>query len=167
MKNVLNKNEFNDITSKKLILIDEKKTNIMDMRLSFDDVYDNSSDDSDFSDYSQNDRIKKRKVSKKDRRKLENVPIVDKSQNVLLKLMNQERTGYFSKSSKYKVRQQAFHQVPSRLSFCLKEIVPYCYLQGHVFMGLTVCGQFLLSYKMTCNEESTNEYSFTTAYKYE
>lgn len=135
----------------------------MDMRLNFDDVYDNSSDDSDFSDYSQNDRIKKRKISKK----LENVPIVDKSQNVLLKLMNQERTGYFSKSSLFKVRQQAFHQVPSRLSFCLKEIVPYCYLQGHVFMGLTVCGQFLLSYKMTCNEESTNDYSFTTAYKYE
>lgn len=134
----------------------------MDLRLNFDD---NSSDDSDFSDYSQNDRIKKRKVSKE--RKLEKVPIIDKRQNVLLKLMNQERTGYFSKSSLYKVKQPAFHQVPSRLSFCLKEIVPYCYLQGHVFMGLTICGQFLLSYKMTCNEESTNEYSFTTAYKYE
>lgn len=134
----------------------------MDLRLNFDD---NSSDDSDFSDYSQNDRIKKRKVSKE--RKLEKVPIIDKRQNVLLKLMNQERTGYFSKNSLYKVKQPAFHQVPSRLSFCLKEIVPYCYLQGHVFMGLTVCGQFLLSYKMTCNEESTNEYSFTTAYKYE
>lgn len=101
----------------------------MDLRLSIDDVYDNSSDDSDFSDYSQNDRIKKRKVSRENR-KVQDVPIVDKRQNVLLKLMNQERTGYFSKGPLYKVRQQAFHQVPSRLSFCLKEIVPYCYLQG-------------------------------------
>lgn len=58
----------------------------MDRRLHFD-VYNNSTDDSDFSDYSQNDTFQKRK---KKIRKTENIPVVDKSQNVLLKLMNQE-----------------------------------------------------------------------------
>lgn len=35
-------------------------------------------------------------------------------------------------------------------------------------MGLTVCGQFLLSYKVAPHEENnSNVYNFNTEYKYE
>lgn len=38
----------------------------------------------------------------------------------------------------------------------------------HVFMGLTICGQFMLSYKIISDEDSAlNNYSFTSTYKYE
>lgn len=35
-------------------------------------------------------------------------------------------------------------------------------------MGLTICGQFMLSYKVISDEDSTmSNYSFTSTYKYE
>lgn len=90
-------------------------------------------------------------------------------ENILLKVLNREHSGYFSTGLNKRSHREAFREVPSHLSFCLKEIVPYCYLQGHVFMGLSACGQFLLSYKASCDydEVITNEYNFSSNYKYE
>lgn len=44
----------------------------------------------------------------------------------------------------------------------------YCSpLCSHIFMGLTVCGQFLLSYKLVvCDEPDFNQFS-AGSYKYE
>ncbi|XP_062534995.1 uncharacterized protein LOC134204184 [Armigeres subalbatus] len=90
-------------------------------------------------------------------------------ENVLLKVLNREHSGYFNTGLNKRAHQEAFREVPSHLSFCLKEIVPYCYLQGHVFMGLSACGQFLLSYKASYDYEEviTNEYNFSSNYRYE
>ncbi|XP_065079248.1 uncharacterized protein LOC135702160 [Ochlerotatus camptorhynchus] len=90
-------------------------------------------------------------------------------ENVLLKVLNREHCGYFSTGLNKRSHREAFREVPEHLSFCLKEIVPYCYLQGHVFMGLSACGQFLLSYKASYDYDEliTNEYNFSSNYKYE
>lgn len=44
-----------------------------------------------------------------------------------------QRTGFFSDSISHKDKKMAFMRVPKRLNFCLKEIVPYCYLNGWVY----------------------------------
>lgn len=53
----------------------------------------------------------------------------DDRQNVLFKILHRERTGYFA-TGKVRSHQKPFSVVPSRLSFCLMEIVPVCYLSG-------------------------------------
>lgn len=58
-----------------------------------------------------------------------------RQQNVLYKILNRERTGYFA-TGLVKSHQMPFRVVPSRLSFCLMEIVPVCYLSGLVFVVL-------------------------------
>ncbi|XP_039445838.1 uncharacterized protein LOC120425387 [Culex pipiens pallens] len=90
-------------------------------------------------------------------------------ESVLLKVLNREHSGVFAGGLTRKSRELPFREVPEHLHFCLKEIVPYCYLQGHVFMGLTACGQFLISYKASCDydEVITSEYNFSSNYKYE
>ncbi|GAB0087464.1 uncharacterized protein DMENIID0001_017690 [Sergentomyia squamirostris] len=88
-------------------------------------------------------------------------------QNIVKKLLNRELTGYLGCNARKISRVLPFKQVPSRLAFHLKEIIPYCYLDGHVFMGLSACGQFLLSYKVSYDEESINHYNFSAPYKYE
>ena len=55
------------------------------------------------------------------------------SENVLLKVMNRQQSGYFADAINKKSHYAAYKEVPSHLSFCLKEIVPYCYLQGFVY----------------------------------
>lgn len=87
--------------------------------------------------------------------------------NLHYMLMKRENTGHFSGNRRSRQVKRAFTKVPSRLGFCLKDIVPYCYLQGHMFMGLTACGQYLLSYKVCCNESSNaNASYFNIGYKY-
>ncbi|XP_059610811.1 uncharacterized protein LOC132257797 [Phlebotomus argentipes] len=88
-------------------------------------------------------------------------------QNIIRKLLNRERTGCFSSNGRKIAKEPPFKHVPNRLAFHLKEIVPYCYLDDHVFMGLSACGQFLLSYKLSYDEESINHYNFSAPYKYE
>lgn len=46
-----------------------------------------------------------------------------------------------------------FEKIPPRLRFCLMDIVPMSYLREHVFMGLSQCGQFLLSFTYSCNTQ--------------
>lgn len=57
--------------------------------------------------------------------------------NVLLKVLNRQHSGYFSSGLNKRSHQAAFREVPEHLSFCLKEIVPYCYLQGLDWVGLS------------------------------
>ncbi|XP_055525747.1 uncharacterized protein LOC129718735 [Wyeomyia smithii] len=90
-------------------------------------------------------------------------------ENVALKVLSRQHCGYFNTGLNKRSHQVAFREVPQYLSFCLKEIVPCCYLKGHVFMGLSACGQFLLSYKVAYDydDELTHEYNFSSNYKYE
>jgi len=84
---------------------------------------------------------------------------------------NLANTGYsYSISQKLKMRQmfgkikkksrgvemKAFSRLPSRLAFFLRDVVPINALtSGHIFLGFSNCGQFLLSYTCTPNETGT------------
>lgn len=46
-----------------------------------------------------------------------------------------------------------FERIPPRLRFCLIDIVPAKYLQEHIFMGFSQCGQFLLSLTFSYNTQ--------------
>ncbi|KFB36471.1 AGAP004062-PA-like protein [Anopheles sinensis] len=93
----------------------------------------------------------------------------NRRQNVTLKVLNREHSGFLATRLNRRSHQEAFQEVPEHLQFCLKDIVPYCYLHGHVFMGLTSCGQFLLSYKVYCDPEEgfANGFNFSATNKYE
>lgn len=86
-----------------------------------------------------------------------------KSVNVLQKVINRAQFGFFNSSIK-RSNEKIFTQIPSELKFCLKDIVPFCY-SDHVFMGLSLCGTFLISYRrLNCENES---FDFNSGYKYE
>ncbi|XP_058057363.1 uncharacterized protein LOC131208582 [Anopheles bellator] len=91
------------------------------------------------------------------------------TQNVLLKVLNREHSGYFTTGLNRRYHEEPFQEVPGHLQFCLKDIVPYCYLNNHIFMGLTSCGQFLLSYRLSYDYEEvlTNGLHFRSNHKYE
>uniref|UniRef100_A0A182T5K7 DDB1- and CUL4-associated factor 15 WD40 repeat-containing domain-containing protein n=1 Tax=Anopheles maculatus TaxID=74869 RepID=A0A182T5K7_9DIPT len=89
------------------------------------------------------------------------------TQNVLLKVLNREHSGYLSTGLNKRSHQQPFQEVPEQLQFCLKSIVPYCFLSGHIFMGLTSCGQFLLSYKLSYDYDEAFANDFCSIHKYE
>lgn len=50
--------------------------------------------------------------------------------NILLRVLQRERTGYLSSGLLVRSNQQRLAAVPGGLSFCLQDIVPYCYLTG-------------------------------------
>lgn len=50
--------------------------------------------------------------------------------NILLRLLQRERTGYLNERPRGRFNQQRLAAVPDGLSFCLQDIVPYCYLTG-------------------------------------
>ncbi|XP_050068332.1 uncharacterized protein LOC126556847 [Anopheles maculipalpis] len=89
------------------------------------------------------------------------------TQNVLLKVLNREHSGYLATGLNKRSHQQPFQEVPEQLQFCLKSIVPYCFLSGHIFMGLTSCGQFLLSYKLSYDYDEAFANDFCSIHKYE
>lgn len=87
-------------------------------------------------------------------------------QTILSKILNRSSTGYFNGSFDSKSNQWAFSQPV--LKFCLKDIIPFRYLNDHIFMGLSSCGNFLISYKRICCEtEGSVSYDFNSGYKYE
>lgn len=86
------------------------------------------------------------------------------SKNILHKILNRSLTGYYNDSINKKSNEKTFYQIPSELRFCLKDIIPFCYL-NHVFMGLSICGNFLISYNRSCCENEN--YDFNSGYKYE
>uniref|UniRef100_A0A182JVS0 DDB1- and CUL4-associated factor 15 WD40 repeat-containing domain-containing protein n=1 Tax=Anopheles christyi TaxID=43041 RepID=A0A182JVS0_9DIPT len=52
------------------------------------------------------------------------------TQNVLLKVLTRQHSGYLATGLNKRSHQQPFPEVPEQLQFCLKSIVPYCYLNG-------------------------------------
>ncbi|KAJ2946846.1 hypothetical protein O0L34_g16175 [Tuta absoluta] len=72
--------------------------------------------------------------------------------NIVHKLFNRELYGSTSRKPNERTRKM-FERIPPRLRFCLMDIVPRSYLRGHVFMGLSQCGQFLLSFTYSCNTQ--------------
>lgn len=71
-----------------------------------------------------------------------------KAENVLQKLFVRETCGKFKAGvAKHESKVRPFTRLPGRLAFCLRDVVPLSALQaGHVFLGFSKCGQFLLSY---------------------
>lgn len=88
-----------------------------------------------------------------------------KQQTIVSKILNRSATGNFNGSISSKSHHKTF-KLDQCLKFCLKDIVPFRYLNDHIFMGLTSCGNFLISYKRILHESSIN-YDFNTDYKYE
>lgn len=87
--------------------------------------------------------------------------------NIVEKILNRSSFGFFNKSISNKSHQKSFSS-DHVLKFCLKDIIPFRYINDHIFMGLTSCGNFLLSYKRICCEsESVVNYDFNSGYKYE
>ena len=83
-----------------------------------------------------------------------------KSENFLQKLFIRETCGAFKANtgSKNEPKVRPFTRLPGRLAFCLRDVVPISALEaGHIFLGFSKCGQFLLSYTQTHaeNVEST------------
>jgi DDB1- and CUL4-associated factor 15 len=90
-----------------------------------------------------------------------------KKRGILTKILNREKSGFFNCSANAKSNSQIFSN-ESVLKFCLKDIIPFRYLNDHIFMGLSSCGNFLISYKrISCENESTLNYDFNSGYKYE
>ncbi|XP_030375999.1 uncharacterized protein LOC115625176 [Scaptodrosophila lebanonensis] len=90
------------------------------------------------------------------------------SRNFVQMLHDRERTGFFSGRSCLGQKPQIpYDKVPNRLKLYLKDLLPNNALEGHVFMGLTACGQYMLSYRVVCNDNTMlNHYSFNVGYKY-
>lgn len=74
-----------------------------------------------------------------------------KADNFLQKLFIRELCGKFKSGVETKEpKVRPFTRLPGRLAFCLKDVVPLSALEaGHVFLGFSKCGQFLLSYTQT------------------
>ena len=73
---------------------------------------------------------------------------VPKAENFLQKLFVRENCGKFKSGfAKHEPKVRPFTRLPGRLAFCLRDVVPVSALEaGHVFLGFSKCGQFLLSY---------------------
>lgn len=111
----------------------------------------NTSDEE--SDNDENLRFKASKVRKK------------RPKHILSKILNRSATGFFNDCIHKRSHQKTFNH-DNVLKFCLKDIIPFRYLNDHIFMGLSACGNFLISYKRICCESESN-YDFNSGYKYE
>ena len=72
--------------------------------------------------------------------------------NLLKKLMGREILGGVRKNPANPKDPQIrlFSRLPARLAFCLRDAIPHSAIEnGHIFMGFSKCGQFLLSYTQT------------------
>ena len=74
-----------------------------------------------------------------------------KSENFIQKLFMRETCGAFKANhGKNEAKVRPFTRLPGRLAFCLRDVVPISALEaGHIFLGFSKCGQFLLSYTQT------------------
>ena len=69
--------------------------------------------------------------------------------HLLQKIMGRELTGVVRKnpSNPRDPYVRLFSRLPARLAFCLRDAIPHSAIEnGHIFMGFSKCGQFLLSY---------------------
>lgn len=60
-----------------------------------------------------------------------------------------------------------FTRLPVRLAFCLKDAVPQSAIEaGHIFLGFSKCGQFLLSYTQSSSDVNVAESFLSIKYNY-
>ena len=58
-------------------------------------------------------------------------------------------------------------RLPARLAFCLKDAVPHSAIEsGHIFVGFSKCGQFLLSYTQSNADINMADGFLTIKYNY-
>ncbi len=78
----------------------------------------------------------------------------NQTSNFIQKLAFREMRGQFQTSMRPQgPRVKPFTRLPGRLAFCLKDVIPFSAIEaGHIFMGFSKCGQFLLSYTQTTAE---------------
>ncbi|XP_068155571.1 uncharacterized protein [Drosophila tropicalis] len=95
-------------------------------------------------------------------------PTQQHTRNLVQMLYDRERTGYFTGLSRAGQKPKLpYERVPNRLKLHLKDVLANNVMDGHIFMGLTSCGQYMLSHRVVCNDNSSlNHYSFNMGYKY-
>ncbi|KAG7154412.1 DDB1- and CUL4-associated factor 15-like, partial [Homarus americanus] len=69
-----------------------------------------------------------------------------------------------TRQTRTRPRQRLFYQLPHRLAFSLAQVAPPSALAaGHVFLGFTKCGQFVLSYTHSCD---TDDHTLQMIHRY-
>ncbi|XP_050712340.1 uncharacterized protein LOC126996160 isoform X2 [Eriocheir sinensis] len=69
-----------------------------------------------------------------------------------------------TRQARSRPRQRLFYQLPQRLAFSLAEVAPASALAaGHVFLGFTKCGQFVLSYT---HSSDTDDHTLQMEHRY-
>lgn len=94
-------------------------------------------------------------------------PKVPKAQktNLLQKLHLRQMFGKMQTNS-ISEEMKVFSRLPGRLAFFIRDAVPHSALAaGHVFLGFSKCGQFLLSYTQTSTENEQFDLSFNYYYR--
>lgn len=87
-----------------------------------------------------------------------------KNRNIFMKILNRGSTGFFNQSMRCRSNNKRIDN-DSTLRICLKDIIPFRYLDDHIFMGLSACGNFLISYHRKCSESDT--FDLNSVFKYE
>lgn len=109
-----------------------------------------NSNSDDESDGDENDRFRREKRMK--------------NENILMKIINRGSTGFFNQSMRCRSNNKELNR-DTTLKICLKDIIPFRYLNDHIFMGLSACGNFLISYRRKCSEIDT--FDLNSVFKYE
>ena len=86
--------------------------------------------------------------------------------NLLQKLHLRQLYGKIRLSRRRQEEAKVFSRLPGRLAFFIRDAVPISALTaGHVFLGFSKCGQFLLSYTQTSTENEQFDLSFNYYYR--
>ncbi|XP_060647869.1 LOW QUALITY PROTEIN: uncharacterized protein LOC132785685 [Drosophila nasuta] len=127
-----------------------------------------SSDDDDISTVDSSDEAVDNEESPKTNMYNHQIQVQSRTRNLVQMLFDRERTGYFSGASRAGQKQKLpYDKVPNRLKLYLKDVLASNAVEGHIFMGLTACGQYMISHRVVCNDNtSLNHYSFNVGYKY-
>jgi hypothetical protein len=85
--------------------------------------------------------------------------------NLLQKLHLRQLYGSMRAGSRAE-EQKVFSRLPGRLAFFIRDVVPHSALTaGHVFLGFSRCGQFLISYTQTSTENDQFDLNFNYYYR--
>ncbi|XP_034487357.1 uncharacterized protein LOC117791657 [Drosophila innubila] len=124
-----------------------------------------SSDDDDISTVDSSDEAEEATISNSHNHPIQ---LQSRTRNLVQMLFDRERTGHFSGISRAGQKQKLpYERVPNRLKLYLKDVLASNAVEGHIFMGLTACGQYMISHRVVCNDNtSLNHYSFNVGYKY-
>jgi len=85
--------------------------------------------------------------------------------NVVQKLYRRQLYGKVKERSKGP-EMRLFSRLPGRLAFLIRDVVPQSALiSGHVFLGFSGCGQYLLSYTQTTTDTDISDLNFNYYYR--